>query len=578
TLVKLKPGNTSPVNISVVITNPKLWGPPPTQYPNLYMASTRLTINGQTVDAYETQFGIRSLKFDPDRGLFVNGERFWIQGVNEHQDLGASGAAFNYRAAERKLEILRELGVNGIRCAHNIPATEFLQLADKMGFLEYQKTPNDYHLLFKEWAEADTQAMLRHDCNHPSVIAFSIGNEVSEQTTGASGAATAARLCYIVREEDDLAGRPCTASKNAARPEMSFTSSLDMINLNYQGEGIRDTPAYEGLQGITTKPSYTDFHCVFPDKLVLSSETSASLSMRGTYFFPLTREVSAPVLDHKPDGGGNTTLRAISDYSLYTTPFGASSDKVFAKQDEAFPYVAGEFMWNGFDYLGEPTPYYSARSSYFGIVDLAGFKKDRFWFYQSRWRLDIKTAPILPHWSWGSNREASAADEAQLFVNGKDQGRKRKQTGEHWFRYDDVVYSLEELQVLTWKGGKEWANNTVATVGDEYGLMLGVDRENIAGDGLDLAFVTAKVVDVNNSVVPTAENNIIFSVEGTEAEIVATDNGDSYSFVPFRSKECGAFSGLVLAIIRTTKSTKGPVTVRAESLGLHGAKVEVIIM
>ncbi|KAK0702507.1 glycoside hydrolase family 2 protein [Apiosordaria backusii] len=595
TVVKLNAGSTAVVNSSIVVTNPKLWGPPPTQVPNLYAALTRLTINGHTVDTYETQFGIRSLRFDPDRGLFVNGERIRIQGVNEHHDLGALGVAFNYRAAERKLEILRELGANAIRCAHNIPATEFLQLADKMGFLvtdesldswEYEKTPNDYHLLFGEWAEADTRAMLRRDRNHPSVIAFSVGNEVSEQTTGVSGATTAKRLCSIVREEDDLADRPCTASKNAARPEMPFASSLDIINLNYQGEGIRDTPAYEGLQGITTEPSYGEFHRVFPDKLILSSETSASLSTRGTYFFPLTREISAPVLDNKPDGGGNASIRAISDYSVYTTPFGASPDKVFAKQDAAFPYVAGEFVWSGFDYLGEPTPYYSARSSYFGIVDLAGFKKDRFWLYQSRWRPEVKMAHVLPHWSWGGDREGqvtpvhilSSADEAQLFVNGKNHGRKKKQAGEYRFRYDDVVYSPGELLVLTWKDGKEWANKTVFTVGDAYGLTLEVDRESIEGDGLDLAFVTAKVVDLDGRVVPTADNNVIFSVEGAGAEIVATDNGDPYSFVPFPSKQRKAFSGLALAIIKATAKTPGTVTVRAESQGLRGAKVEVSIM
>ncbi|KAK4198695.1 glycoside hydrolase family 2 protein [Triangularia verruculosa] len=551
--VKLRTGNTAVVNTSLVITNPKLWGPPPTQQPNLYVASTRLSINGQTVDTYETQFGIRSLKFDPDNGLFVNGERIRIQGVNEHHDLGALGVAFNHRAAERKLEILRELGANAIRCAHNIPATEFLQLADRMGFL---------------------------------VIDESVGNEVSEQTTGTSGAATARWLCSIVREEDDLGSRPCTASKNAARPDVPFAGSLDMINLNYQGEGIRDTPAYEGLQGITTKPSYGDFHRVYPDKLILSSETSASLSTRGSYFFPLTREISAPVLDTRPDGGGNASLRAISDYSLYTTPFGASPDKVFAKQDEAFPYVAGEFVWSGFDYLGEPTPYYSARSLYFGIVDLAGFKKDRFWLYQSRWRPEVRTAHILPHWSWGSEREGqvtpvhifSAADEAQLFVNGRDHGRKRKQEGEYRFRYDDVLYSPGELRVLTWKDGKEWANETVVTVGNEHGLRLEVDRGKIKGDGLDLAFITAKVVDANARVVPIAENNIVFSVEGGGAEIVATDNGDPYSFGPFPSKERKAFSGLALAIIKAVNTTGETITVKAESKGLRGTRLELKIV
>ncbi|KAK3988902.1 glycoside hydrolase family 2 protein [Cladorrhinum sp. PSN332] len=583
--VAVSPDQKQTVNSSVTITNPKFWGPPPSQKPNLYVAVTRLLLNDQTIDTYTTEFGIRTLEHNPNKGLVVNGEHIRLQGVNEHHDLGALGGAFNLRAAQRKLEILRDLGVNAIRMSHNPPAPEFLTLIDRAGFLvinealdswKSQKTANDYHLLFDDWAEADVRSMLRRDRNHPSVIAWSVGNEVGEQTTGAAGAAIATRLCSIVHEEDS---RPCTASKNAARPEMPFPAALDIINLNYQGEGIRDTPPYAGLDGIKTGPSYPAFHSAFPQKMILSSESAAALSTRGTYFFPVTKEYSAPAADAKPDGGGNPNLRQVSAYELYTTPFGASPDKVFATQD-LHPFVAGEFVWSGFDYLGEPTPYYSARSSYFGIVDLAGFKKDRFYLYQSRWCPDLKVAHVLPHWTWPERRGQvtpvhvfTNAEEGELFLNGVSQG-KRKVAGKSGYRlrWDDVKYEAGELRVVTWKDGTVWAEESVKTAGEATGLALEADRAVIKGDGEDLSYITARVVDEKGGVAPRANNNIVFSVEGP-GEIVATDNGDPYDFVSFPSKERKAFGGLALVIVRATG--EGKITVTASSKGLSASKVEL---
>ncbi|KXX74760.1 Beta-galactosidase BoGH2A [Madurella mycetomatis] len=396
--------------------------------------------------ATETQFGIRSFVFDAEKGLLVNGEKVRIQGVNEHHDLEALGSSFNVRAAERKLEVLGEMGCNAIRMSHNPPAPEFLDLTDRMGFLvmdealdswERQKTANDYHLIFGDWHEADIRSMMRRDRNHVSIFAWSAGNEVGEQTSGSAGSAMALRLCQIIHSEDP--GRPCTASMNAARPDMPFPRSLDLISLNYQGEGIRDTPPYAGLEGIKTHPLYPDFHRAFPDKMILSSETAAALSTRDTYFFPVTDELSAPA-NNQVGGGGHDAARQVSAYELYTTPFGASPDKVFLIQDR-HPFVAGEFVWSGWDYLGEPTPYHSARSSYFGIVDLAGFKKDRFYLYQARWCPGLRMAHILPHWTWSDRvgqvtpvHVFSAADEAELFLNGESQGRKRIGTSSYRFR------------------------------------------------------------------------------------------------------------------------------------------------
>lgn len=572
------------VKSSVIVPNPRLWGPPPAQQPNLYIAVTQVLVDSKTVDTYSTEFGIRTIEHNPNKGLLVNGRHIRLQGVNEHHDLGALGGAFNLRAAQRKLEILADLGVNAIRMSHNPPAPEFLTLIDRAGFLaidealdcwKSQKTANDYHLLFDDWSEPDVRAMLRRDRNHPSIIAWSVGNEVGEQTAGAAGAAIAERLCTIVHEEDS---RPCTASKNAARPEMPFPGALDIINLNYQGEGIRDTPAYTGLDGIKTGPSYPAFHSAFPDKMILSSESAAALSTRGTYLFPVTKESSAPVLDAKADGGGNPGLRQVSAYELYTTPFGASADKVFAMQD-AHPFVAGEFVWSGFDYLGEPTPYYSARSSYFGFVDLAGFKKDRAYLYQARWRPDLKIAHILPHWTWPERKGLATpvhvftnGEEGELFVNGVSQGKKRAATSGYRLRWDDVKYQAGEVRVVTWRNGTVWAEETVKTAGDAKGISLKADRSLIRGDGEDLSYITAKVIDENGTVSPRANNTIVFEVEGP-GEIVATDNGDPYDFASFPSKERKAFSGLALVIVRA--KGEGKVTVTASSKGLGSTKVEL---
>jgi len=275
------------------------------------------------------------------------------------------------------LEILGEMGCNAIRLAHNPPAPELLDMADRMGFLvideifdcwEKGKTPLDFHLIFPDWHEPDTRAFIRRDRNHPCIFAWSFGNEVGEQYTAEEGAAVAKKLHHIVWEEDST--RPSTASMNYAKPEMPFPEVMDIMSLNYQGEGIRDAPAYAHLKGIRTPPLYPAFQKRFPGKLIVSSETASALSTRGTYLFPVFQGASAPVSDST---GGNPQLQYVSAYDLYTAQFGASPDKVFTSQDQ-HPFVAGEFVWSGWDYLGEPTPYYSARSSYSGIIDLAGFK------------------------------------------------------------------------------------------------------------------------------------------------------------------------------------------------------------
>jgi len=573
----VKAGGTYKAENAVTLQHPLLWGPPPTQKPNLYIAVTRVYSGGKPADEYHTCFGIRSLKFEALKGLLVNGEPVRVQGVNQHHDLGALGAAFNARAAERQLEILREMGCNAIRLAHNPPAPELLDLTDRMGFLvideifdswERKKTPLDFHLIFPDWYEPDTRAFIRRDRNHPSIITWSFGNEVGEQYTAGEGAVIAKKLYNIVREEDST--RPATASMNYAKPDMPFPRVMDILSLNYQGEGIRDAPAYQHLKGIRTPPLYPAFQKGFPDKLIVSSETASALSTRGTYLSPVSDGISAPVSEGI---GGDSAQQQVSAYELYTAAFGASPDKVFASQDQ-YPYVAGEFVWSGFDYLGEPTPYYSARSSYSGIIDLAGFKKDRFYLYQSRWRPEYKMAHILPHWTWPERvgkitpvHVFTSGDEAELFLNDVSLGRKKKGLYEYRFRWDSVVYKPGVLRVVTYKNGTAWASDTVRTAGEAVQLQLIPDRTNITSDGNDLSFVTVRILDNKGLLVPRADNRISFEISGP-GEIIATDNGDSADLGSFSSKERKAFNGLAVVIVRTRKGEKGEIKIKATSSGL----------
>lgn len=574
------------LNSSVMVQSPRLWGPAPQQVPNLYVAITLLRAKNKTIDTYETRFGIRAIQYTPNNGLLVNNQRIFVQGVNNHHDLGALGSAFNVRAAQRQLEILHSMGVNAIRTSHNPPAPELLDLTDRMGFLVLDeifdswymnKTANDFHLIFPDWHEQDLRAMLRRDRNHASIVAWSYGNEVGEQQTGDAGAAVSQMLHDIVHSEDYT--RLATASENSALPSQPFPRVLDIISLNYQGAGIRDSGPYAGLTGISLPPQYPVYHSTFPNKMIWSSETSATYSTRGTYLFPVIPLLSAP--ENSTSGGDDADLQVSAD-ELYTAGFGSSPDKVFASQD-ANPYVAGEFVWSGFDYIGEPSPYYQARSSYYGIVDLAGFPKDRYYLYQSRWRPELKFAHILPHWDWPERvglvtpvHVFSSADTAELFVNGVSQGRRMKNNGteQYRFRWDQVVYQPGEVRVETYKNGSPWATETVRTPGAAAALRITADRDAIAADGLDLSYLTVDVVDGQGNAVEKANQTISFSTLGL-GEIVATDNGDPADFTVFPSLERSLFSGKALAIVRALRAGPGSVVVTADAEGLEGAKIEV---
>jgi len=569
------------------VAHPRLWGPPPTQQPHRYLAVTTLRDGAKIVDRVDTPFGIRDIRFDPQRGLSVNGEPVPIRGVNQHHDLGALGAAFNAVAAERQLRLLQAMGANAVRMSHNPPAPELLALTDRLGLLvvdeifdswQMKKTPLDFHRVFDDWHEPDLRAMLRRDRNHPSVILWSIGNEVGEQYTGTAGAAIARELRGIVREEDPT--RPVTAAMNYAKPDMALPAELDVIGLNYQGEGIRDTPEFAGSERIRTAPMYEAFHRAFPDKAILSTETASTLSSRGVYLFPVTARASAPVRD---GDGGDAAAHQVSAYELYAVDFGASPDKVFAALD-AHPFVAGEFVWTGFDYLGEPTPYYGSRSSYSGIIDLAGFPKDRYWLYQSRWRPDLPMAHLLPHWTW-PGREGqvtpvhvfTSGDAAELFVNGVSQGRQHKRPGEYRLRWDAVRYQPGELRVQAYKNGQPWASDSVRTAGVATALHARAERDRLVADGRDLAFIRIEVRDAAGERLPQAATPLHVRIEGP-GELLATDNGDPTDMTAFPSSSRAAFSGRALAIVRARPGARGDLIVHVEADGLTPAHVPLTLV
>ena len=580
----IAPGSSAAATLTTTLRHPRLWS---LKAPNRYVAVTTVEQGGQITDLYETPFGIRTIKFTTDNGFLLNGERVPLQGVCDHHDLGALGSAMNTRALERQIELLQEMGCNAIRTSHNPPAPELLELCDRRGLVVMDeafdcwvrgKKKNDYHLLFPEWHEKDLRALVRRDCNHPCVILWSIGNEVSEQGSP-SGHKVAAELAAIVRSEDPT--RPVTAGCNDSRAGYNgFQKQVEVFGYNYKpGE-------------------YGKVRQANPSLPLFGSETASCVSSRGEYFFPVS--------DDKNKGRADFQ---VSSYDLYAPPWATPPDWEFRGQDE-FPYVAGEFVWTGFDYLGEPTPYNSdssnllnftdpaekarmegelkelgkihvpSRSSYFGIIDLAGFKKDRFYLYQARWRPELRMAHILPHWNWPERvgqvtpvHVYTSGDGAELFLNGKSLGRKSMAKYEYRLRWDDVAYQPGELKVIAYKQGKRWAEEIVQTTGPAARLNLQADRSAIQADGQDLSFVTVTIADQAGRLVPRSRNRVAFELTGP-GEIVAVDNGDATSFEPFQAKERAAYNGLCLVIVRST-GQPGTMTLKASSPGLTSAEVKL---
>ena len=550
-------GDAAVVEQTFRIPKAVLWSP---SEPNMQMLTTtvRNTDTGE-VEKYFTPFGIRTIKWLPD-GFYLNGERLFLKGVCLHHDSGALGAVWNEAVWERRLEQLGEMGCNAIRCTHNPPAPELLDLCDKMGFVVIDeltdtwtvaKTPGGYATLFEDWAERDLVDMIHRDRNHPCVVLWSIGNECAEQ--GYKDKWDIPRsLTDICHREDPT--RPTTAGNdNPWASTQDYRHTIDVYGFNY-------------------KPHlYKEFHEANPEKPYYGSETASCISSRGFYLFPVSNE--------KGEGWPEGAPYQVSSYDLYAPYWASCPDHEWKYEDEN-PSCAGEFVWTGFDYIGEPTPYNfdltvltnahseaeleaarrdleelsrkapPSRSSYFGIFDLAGFPKDRYWLYKARWRPQEPVAHILPHWNW-PDREGlvtpvhvyTSGDSGELFINGKSQGVRIRSEKEYRLRWDDVVYQKGEVTVVTWKDGKPWARDTVRTTGAPAALE--VETHSRGG----LIFVTAKVVDENGFVVPDACPELTFSVS-SPGELLCTDAGDPTSHVSFSSPTLPAFAGLCSAIVK----------------------------
>jgi beta-galactosidase len=518
-------------------------------------------------DTYETVTGIRSFEFDREKGFILNGEPVTIKGVCNHHDLGCLGAAVNTRALERQLEILKEMGCNGIRTSHNPPAPELLDLCDRMGFIvmdeafdiwKVKKTDYDYGLDFDEWHRRDIEAMVLRDRNHPSVFIWSIGNEVMEQwQRDGSGEAIATELAGIVRSFDDT--RPVTAACNDPAPHNPVIASgaLDLIGFNY-----RDT-------------LWTRFPQAFPEGKFIGTETTSALSTRGSYDMPSEVIRRWPARWDQPFKDGNPDLTC-SAYDNCSAPWGTTHrDSWRLIKDNA--YLTGMYIWTGFDYLGEPTPYWwPARSSYFGIIDLAGFPKDVYWFYQSEWT-DKDVLHIFPHWNWNPGQAVDVwaftnCDEVELFLNGKSLGRQKKGKADF-----NLVWRVqfEEGTILGvgYRNGAEIMRSEVRTAGAPAALTLSPDRAEINGDGSDLSFITVTVVDRDNNPVPHAANMVNFSIEGP-GTIAGVDNGSQTSMEPFRAEYRKVFNGKCLVVVKAGKE-KGEIRITASSEGLPDATVVV---
>ncbi|MFW5985566.1 MAG: beta-galactosidase GalB [Halanaerobiaceae bacterium] len=553
----------------VVINNPFLWN---LEDPYLYRVVSEVEVEGEIVDQKTTTFGLRSLDFDKEQGFFLNGKNLKLQGVCLHHDNGPLGAAVNHRAIERKLEILQDMGCNAVRTSHNPPAPELLELCDKMGFLvideafdewEDGKVENGYHNYFAEWAKKDLEDMIKRDRNHPSIIMWSIGNEIREQGRE-DGVEVGQFLTDICHQLDP--SRPVTAGFNIpqAAIENGLAEVVDIVGWNYECD------------------KYKKFKEEHPDWIMYGSETESCVSSRGEYFLPAEEHEEAPTHDNLQ----------LSSYDLSATEWGYIPDYEFAAQEEC-PFIMGEFVWTGFDYLGEPTPYYTewpSRSSYFGIIDLCGIPKDRYYLYKSQWS-EEPTLHLLPHWNWEGKEGENIPvfcytnyDKAELFVNGKSQGiRKKKKDSssvvEHYrLMWKNVKYEPGNLKVVAYDNEDHQVKETEIVTADlPAQIELQPDRKTIVNSGDDLCYVQVRALDNQDNFCPQADDLINFSLEGDSGEIVAVGNGNPATTEPFKANYRHLFNGQCMVIIRARENKKEPLILKAEAEGLKSATTEIDI-
>jgi beta-galactosidase len=549
---------------SLEIKEPQLWS---VDDPVLYKAVHTVYADGVLIDWYETRFGIRFFEFDAEEGFSLNGKALKIHGVNRHHDLGALGAAVNLRAIERQLEILKKMGCNALRTAHNPPAPELLNLCDEMGFLVMveafdmwakKKTTYDYHLFWEEWHERDLKDMVLRDRNHPSVMVWSIGNEIREQFDS-SGIALTQELVQRVKELDS--SRPVTCALTEQDPRKNFiwqSGALDLISFNYKHN------------------EYVSFPENYPGEKMVASENVSGLSTRGYYRMPSDSIMKWPEAHNVPVKGATPEL-TVSAYDHVHAYWGATHEKTWDVVS-AHDFISGMFIWSGFDYLGEPVPFdWPARSSYYGIIDLCGFPKDAYFLYQSLWT-NTPVLHVFPHWNWNPGQPIDVwayynkADEVELFLNGKTLGRKSKKPGEYHVMWR-VKYEPGELKALSRENGQVVQKQEIHTASEPARIELTADRDILCADGRDLSFITVKVLDKKGVMVPDADQLIHFEVKG-EGTIAGVDNGYQASLEPFKANQRKTFNGMCLLIIRTTQE-EGGISVTATSDGLPSQTIQL---
>lgn len=559
------------VNQNFSIDNPTLWS---VDKPFLYKVQTKVLVNNVLVDLYETPLGIRYFNFDVDKGFSLNGVPMKINGVCQHHDLGALGTAFNIHALERQFKILKEFGVNAIRTSHNPPAPEFLDLADRMGLIimdeafdvwQIHKRPQfDSHLFFKEWHKRDLVAQVMRDRNHPSVMIWSIGNEIPEQRD-TSATRISRELASIIHELDT--SRPITTGNNEPGPGNKIVESgaVDLLGYNYHNEKL------------------ANFQKDYPGKKFIGTETASALESRGVYNTSpdtIQRWPGGMVVDGKrvrrPMNADNT----VNAYDNISAPWGHTHEETL-KIYKKHAFLSGQFVWTGFDYIGEPWPYqWPSRSSYFGIVDLAGFPKDVYYLYQSEWT-NKTVLHLLPHWNWQAGKLVdvwayySNADEVELFLNGKSLGTKSKQ-GEDLHIAWKVNYEPGTLKAVSRKNGRVVLTTEVKTAGAPARIELSADRNTILSNDHDLSYITVKIVDKNGIMVPNADNDVKFTLSGADSFLAGVDNGSQTSHESFKADHRKAFNGLALAIVGA-KNKAGKVKITATSEGLPDASLAITI-
>ena len=583
---------TSTIQQHIYMIEPHLWS---VDDPYMYTMHTEIKQNGKTIDTYETPFGIRTIEFRADSGFYLNGEHVRINGVCNHHDLGCLGAATNERAIERQLQILKAMGCNGIRCSHNPPSPILLDLCDRMGFLvmdeafdmwRRRKTDRDYARFFDDWYERDLTDLVVRDRNHPSIVLWSIGNEVLEQWSDAKAdtlsleqanlilnmghsadqlaqegemtvnSLITARLAGIIKELDPT--RPVTAGCNEPSPgnHLFRSGAIDVIGYNYHNQNVPAVPR------------------LFPGKPFIITESVSALMTRGFYEMPSDKMMTRPARWDRPYF--NETF-SCSAYDNVATPWGSHHEEnlIFLNSQ---PFVAGQYIWTGFDYIGEPTPYgWPARSSYFGIVDLAGFPKDIYYLYQSEWT-DTPVLHLFPHWNWTPGEQIDMwcyynnADEVKLYINGVSQGVRSKDA-DHLHVVWNVTFEPGTVKIVARKNGVETASQEIHTAGEPAQIRLTPDRSTIKADGTDLSFITVEILDKDGNLCPNADNLVQFEVDG-KGFIAGVDNGSPISLERFKADKRKAFYGKCLVVLQNN-GKEGVIKLKATSEGLNRAQIDI---